>query len=83
MISLEPKTCPVVNCQPGYKKIVKDKKATKSQRYHSFITPMMAGSVKTKAGSSYTAIKAGYKGGNINLTQYSYKLINIIPLHKQ
>lgn len=58
----EPKTCPLVSCQPGYKKILKEKRATKSQRYHSYITPMMAGTVKTKAGSAYGAVKSGFKG---------------------
>lgn len=56
----------MVTCQPGYKKVVKEEKVTKSQRYHSYITPMMAGTVKTKIGSGYAAVKTAYKGGNFH-----------------
>lgn len=65
----------MVTCQPGYKKVVKEKKATKSQKYHSFITPMMAGTTKTKIGSGYAAVKTGYKGGIFMQFSLYYYLI--------
>lgn len=65
---LEPQKCPVVSCQPGYKKVLKGKKTSKSQKYHAFITPMMSGITKTKSSNVYSAVKSvksGYKGGKL------------------
>ncbi|KAJ8974052.1 hypothetical protein NQ317_002298, partial [Molorchus minor] len=59
------KKCPVVECNPGYKKV--ERKVSKSEKYHSHVSAMLSGQTKTK--SQY---KGGYFGYKTN-TKNGYK----------